>query len=117
MPDLSNLWLRKSEFFSQESEECQRVFKIIHQIFDIEVSSKELLYINEGFQERVFDWFNGDRSKIKEFNHQKIATVYNKWTRVTTAFNSIRGRKSQNDQNDESNLVSVAIFNQFSSQK
>ena len=108
MPDLSNLWLRKSQIFSQESEDCQIVFNIMHQIFDIEVSSRKLLYTNEGFQEKVFEWFNGDRLLIEEFNQQKIATVYNKWTRVTTAFNSIRSRKTQHSQNEQSKLVSMA---------
>ena len=105
MPDLSNLWLRKSQIFSQERKDCQTVFKIMHQVFDIEVSSRRLFYKNEGFQEKVFEWFDG---WIEEFNQQKIATVYNKWTRVTTAFNSIRGRKPQQSQNEQSRLVSMA---------
>ena len=115
MPDLSNFWLRKSQIFSQESEDCQIVFNIMHQIFDIEVSSRKLLYTNEGFQEKVFEWFNGDRLLIEEFNQQKVATVYNKWTRVTTAFNSIRSRKTQHSQNEQSKLVSMATqkINQF----
>ena len=108
VPDLSNLWLRKSQIFSQDNEDCKIVFNIMHQIFDIEVSSRKLLYRNEGFQEKVFNWFNGDRSLIEEFNQQKIVTVYNKWTRVTTAFNAIRGRKPQQSQNEQLRLVSIA---------
>ena len=117
MPDLSYLWLRKSQIFSQESEDCQKVFKIIHQVFDIEVSSRKLFYRNEKFQKKVFEWFDGDGSLIEEFNQQKIATVYNKWTGVTTAFNSIRGRKPQQSQNEQLRLVSITTNTYYSHER
>ena len=117
MSDLRNLWQLKSQIFSQESEDCQTVSKIMHQVFDIEVSSRKLFYRNEGFQEKVFEWFNGDGSLIEEFNQQKIVTVYNKWTRVTSAFNTIRGRKPQQSQNEQLRLVSMTTKTYYSRER
>ncbi len=44
---------------------------------------------------------------IEEFKEQKITTVYNKWTRVTTAYNSIRGQKPKHVQKHDVDLVSI----------
>ena len=73
-----------------------------------ELSSRPLSYTNRGFQAKVLQWFNGDLELIEEFKEQKITTVYNKWTRVTTAYNSIRGQKPKHVQKQDVNLVSKA---------
>ena len=74
----------------------------------LELSSRLLSYTNRGFQIKVSQWFNGDLELIEEFKKQKITTVYNKWTRVTTAYNSIRGQKPKHVQKHDVNLVSKA---------
>ena len=64
------------------------MYAVLHQVFDIEVSSRKLFYRNERFQEKVFEWFNGDTSLNEELNQQKIATGYNngKLVEIPAAF-------------------------------
>ena len=52
---------------------------------------------------------------IEKFKEQKITTVYNKWTRVTTAYNSIRGQKPKHVQKHDVNMVSKVKLVQDSS--
>ena len=79
-----------------------------HKFLTLELSSRLLSYTNRGFQTKVAQWFNGDLELIEEFKEQKITTVYNKWTRVTTAYNSIRGQKPKHVQKHDVNRVSKA---------
>jgi hypothetical protein len=76
-----------------------------------ELSSRPLSYTNRGFQAKVLQWFNGDLKLIEEFKQQKITTVYNKWTRVTTAYNSIRGQTPKHVQKQDVSLHSVLQLN------
>ena len=86
------------------------VLAVINQIFDFELSTKSLVYSNEGFHKRIFQWFNGDNKLLEDFNHQKITTVYNKWTHVTTSYNTIRGQRPKHGQKQDSKLVSLLEY-------
>ena len=79
-----------------------------HKFLTLELSSRRLSYKNKGFQTKVSQWFNGDMELMEEFKHQKITTVYNRWTRVTTAYNSIRSQKPKHVQKHDVNLVNKA---------
>ena len=112
--DLSNFLEQKYHISDQSSSECLSALSKIELIFELDVSSKPLIYDkNGGFSKKVFKWFNGDTKVIAQFKNQKVITIYNKWTRSTTAYNSIKSKKPKKTQNQETKLVSLIHYSEI----
>ena len=92
---------------NDSNDACRKVIQILDQIFDIDPSSRSLKYSNVGFVERVEQWFDNNETLIEELKNQKIVTIYNKWSRVTSSYNTLRNKRPKYHQKVEEILEIV----------
>lgn len=107
---ISQIVEQKSQMIANR-QSCQIISPIIDQIFEMEVSSRTLSYSNTGFKDSVASWLGTDNDTLtEEFKHQKIITIYHKWTRQTSSFNSMRGiRPKSHPRSDSSRILTESI--------